>query len=98
MPTDYTSYSPEPPTTSTDALDYSGYTNLASPAQTRSFDWLYFISTQSCTLVPATMTSYKSREEVRAARRLFVATTPDTRYYIIRLPTSALDDLMSVVS
>jgi hypothetical protein len=98
MPTDYTTYFTSEQTATEATQDYSTYTNLASPAQTRSFDWLYFISTQPYTLVPATMTSYKSREEVRAARRLFVATTPDTRYYILRLPTSALDDLISVVS
>lgn len=97
MPTDYTTYFTDP-AHATAAAGYSSYTNLASPAQTRSFDWLYFVSTQPDTLVPVTMTSYKSRQEARAARRVFVAATPDTRYYIVRLATSALDGLMSVVS
>lgn len=98
MPTDYTTYFTSEQTATEATQGYSSYTNLAGPAQTRSFDWLYFVSTQPDTLVPATMTSYKSRQEARAARRVFVAATPDTRYYIVRLATSVLDGLMSVVS
>lgn len=97
MPTDYTTYFTTQQNNTQAAQDYAAYTDLQGPAQTRSFDWVYFISTQPDSFVPATMTSYKSREDARAARRVLTAATPDSNYYIVRFAASALDTLMARV-
>lgn len=98
MPTDYTTYFSSQQNATQATQGYASYTDLQQPAQTRSFDWVYFVSTQPDSFVPATMTSYKSREDARAARRVLAAATPDSRYYIVRFAASALDTLMARVS
>lgn len=98
MPTDYTTYLATQQNNTQATPSYTTYADLQGPAQTRSFDWVYFVSTQPDSFVPATMTSYKSREDARAARRVLSAAAPDSRYYIVRFAARALDTLMLRVS